>query len=189
VLKKEDILNNRYKIIRQIGQGGTAKTYLARDSSTNKEVVLKVVDMKDLTDWKVLELFKRETKVLKALDHPNIPDYIDNFQINQLENSLFVLVQEFIDGSTIKHLIMSGHRFSNSEIIDILMNLLEILVYIHNLKPAVIHRDINPKNIIITKEGTVFLVDFGAVGSIVRDAQTAGSSNTFVGTIGYMAQE
>ena len=96
---------------------------------------------------------------------------------------------EFIDGKNLYQLIKKGTRFESEAVKMILEKLLSLLTYIHNIKPPIIHRDINPKNIIRAKNGEIFLVDFGAVGSLVTDTVTASTSNTFVGTIEYMPPE
>jgi serine/threonine protein kinase len=188
-LKADIILRNRYKILSMLGKGGMAVTYLARDLETKKEVVVKTLCLSSLDDWKVFDLFKREVAVLKELDHPHIPDYVDYFEDTLDGESYFVLVQEYVRGKNLFEIIKSGTRFQTSSIKKILTGLLNILRYIHNLHPPLIHRDINPKNIIMDSGGTVFLVDFGAVGFMVKNTLAAAQSNTFVGTIGYIAPE
>ena len=186
-LRKGEILNNRYIISNFIAKGGMGYTYKAEDKTTGKNVAIKILVFSELKDWKILELFEREIKTLSNIDHPNIPDYIDSFKIEDEKEILYVLVQEFIDGKNIQDLIKNGKHFSEEEIISILLNILLILDYIHNIQPPIIHRDINPKNIIIGESGKIYLVDFGAVGDIAQS--TIFGSNTFVGTIGYMPQE
>lgn len=187
--KSHTLLNKRYRVVKAIGRGGTAETFLAKDTHSGKEVVCKLLKLVQVSDWKSLELFKREAGILKALDHPLIPDYIDNFQTELGVEKSYVLVQEFIKGETLDALIKQGRRFSLPEVRTILKTLLEILDYIHNMHPSVIHRDINPKNVILGEDGQPYLVDFGAVGCLRRDTQSAARSDTFVGTIGFMPQE
>jgi len=189
MLQNNNILNHRYKVINLIGQGGTAQTYLANDNKTNEKVLLKVIDLGDISNWKILDLFKREIVVLKSMDHSYIPDYIDNFQTEINGKNKYILVQEHIEGKNLESIVDTAKEFSKLEIEGIFKKLLKILIYIHSLKPAVIHRDINPKNIILTESGNVYLIDFGAVGLIEKDTLAASKSNTFVGTMGYMAPE
>jgi serine/threonine protein kinase len=188
-LKADTILRNRYKILSLLGKGGMAVTYLARDLHTKKEVAVKTLCLSSLDDWKVFDLFKREVAVLKELDHPRIPDYVDYFEETLDGESSFILVQEYVRGKTLYEIIKSSRHHQADGIKKILTGLLEILRYIHNLHPPLIHRDINPKNIIIDSSGTVFLVDFGAVGFMVKNTLAAAQSTTFVGTIGYIAPE
>ena len=77
LFEKGDIVQDRYQIESLIAKGGMGMTYLSHDNQLNKEVVLKVLKFTEIEDWKVLELFEREIKVLKNLNHPNIPGYID----------------------------------------------------------------------------------------------------------------
>jgi len=132
---------------------------------------------------KEIELFEREIEVLKSIDHPLIPNYIDHFQEEQKEGKLFVLVQEYVGGENLYHLVKHGRRFSSDEVKQLLMSLLDTVRYIHTLHPPIVHRDITPKNIVLDEKDNVYLVDFGAVGHIAEDGKT------FVGTMGYMPPE
>jgi eukaryotic-like serine/threonine-protein kinase len=179
------LINNQYEIISFLGKGGMGKTYLATDRATGGKVALKLLTFRDINDWKVLELFEREIKTLAAIDHPLIPDYLDHFRINEGEDLSYVLVQEYIEGKNLLDLVKSGKRFTVKDVEEIFASLLETVSYIHDLRPPVIHRDINPKNIILTNNGKIYLVDFGAVA----DPGKTDTSSTVVGTIGYMPQE
>lgn len=179
------LINNRYKVMSFLGKGGMGKTYLATDTKTGKKAALKLLTFRDIDDWKVLELFEREVKTLAAIDHPLIPDYLDNFKIEEGKELYYVLVQEYIEGKNLLDLVKSGKRFTNSEAEEIFKSLLSTVSYIHGLRPPVIHRDINPKNIILGDNGKIYLVDFGAVA----DPGKTSTGSTVVGTIGYMPQE
>ncbi|MBN2440962.1 MAG: serine/threonine protein kinase [Spirochaetales bacterium] len=161
------------------------KTYLATDNSSGKKVALKLLTFSDIDDWKILELFEREIKTLGAMDHPLIPDYLDNFRIEEGKDIYYVLVQEYIEGKNLLDLISGGKRFTEDEVMMILRSLLKTISYIHSLHPPIIHRDINPKNIILAPDNKVYLIDFGAVAD---PGKLAGGS-TVVGTLGYMPQE
>jgi len=189
VLQTGDLLKNQYEILSLIGKGGIGTTYLVNDKSDNIEKVLKTLDLSEVKDWKEVELFEREVKVLKNINHPQIPDYYDNFELKRNNEILYTLVMEYVEGKNLHESIKDGKRFSEEQVCKILEELLNILVYIHGIKPTIIHRDINPKNIICNSKGRIFLVDFGAVGRIVADTVAASASNTFVGTIGYMPPE
>ncbi len=165
-----------------------AKTYLATDNK-GKKIVLKTLTFSQIKDWKVFDLFEREIKILENLNHDFIPDYYENFKQDIEGENIYVLVQEYVKGTNLYHLIESGKKMTLDKIKLLLIKLLKILDYIHNLNPAIIHRDINPKNIILSHTGELFLVDFGAVGNIINDTMAAGMSSTFVGTLGYMPPE
>ncbi len=190
-LKTGDIVENRYTIISLIGQGGFGKTYLAEDKTTGSHVALKVLYFSEIENWKKLELFEREISVLQNLDHKFIPNYIDSFETKLDNETLFILVQNYVKGNNLYDYIKSGKKISLEKAISIFEKLLKILKYIHGLNPAIIHRDINPKNIILDENDDVYvyLVDFGAVGHIVATTIAAARSDTFVGTLGYMPPE
>jgi len=106
-----------------------------------------------------------------------VPSYVDSFSIDIDNDKYFILVQEYIKGKNLKYLVQNGKYFSIEEVKNILRSILEILDYIHNLQPPIIHRDINPNNIIIGDDGKVYLVDFGDAGDIKKD--TIFASNAF----------
>jgi len=188
-IQKDTVIRDRYKILNRIGQGGIGTTYRAHDETTDKAVALKVLDMEKIENMKELELFEREVNVLKNIDNPLIPNYIEHFQINMSKHPLYILVQEFVDGDNLYNLVKNGKNYTEKNILNILKSILNTLSYIHNLHPPIIHRDINPKNIILHKNNKIYIVDFGAVGRGHKDTLTGAKSDTFVGTIGYMPQE
>ncbi|HEQ71925.1 MAG TPA: serine/threonine protein kinase, partial [Spirochaetia bacterium] len=182
-----ELIHNRYELIRQIGEGGMGKTFLARDRQSGTEVVVKILHLARLSEWKVIELFEREAETLKNIAHPFIPDYIDYFTDGPAGDRRYFLVQEYIRGKNLKQLVEEGKRFREDEVREIAVKLFSILTYLQELRPPVVHRDINPKNVIVNESGDVYLVDFGAVQGAVR-SQAAGGS-TVVGTYGYMPME
>jgi serine/threonine protein kinase len=185
--QKGDLIAQKYKIINLLGEGGSGSTYQARDLNSNRLVAIKVVSLLLAENWKTLELFEREAKVLKNLDHPFIPNYIDYFQIDTAGDRRFYLVQELAQGQSLVKLVEKGWKPNEAVVKDIALQVLHILDYLHKLTPPVIHRDIKPQNIIRRDDGKVYLVDFGAVQDVYRNTLTRGE--TFVGTYGYMPPE
>ena len=183
----EDIINQRYRIVTVLGQGAMGTTYEAEDLTNYQRVAIKSLSLRGLQDWKTLELFEREARVLESLNHPAIPDYLDYFQEDSKSDRRFYLVQELVGGESLADLIKKGWRADEQIVKDILKQILEILEYLHSLKPPVIHRDIKPQNIIRRPDGRVYLVDFGAVQDVYRNTITR--DGTFVGTLGYIAPE
>ncbi|MEO1300403.1 MAG: serine/threonine-protein kinase [Cyanobacteria bacterium J06636_16] len=181
------VIQSRYRILSVLGQGGSGITYEAEDNQTGLHVALKELSLRGLSDWKKLELFEREAQILKQLDYPAIPDYLDYFQVDIPDNRLFYIVQALAEGQSLADLVAAGERFPETEVRRIAIEVLETLQYLHGLNPPVIHRDIKPQNIIRREDGHISLVDFGAVQMVYRE--TAAFSSTVVGTYGYMPPE
>ena len=182
-----DIIRERYQIERVLGWGNMGTTYKAFDLKTRHIVAVKQLHLMRMKMWKTLEMFEREAKILQQLDHPNIPSYIEYFSLDMPSDVEFLLVQEYIEGKTLQQLVEEGWRGTETEILEIFQQLVAILSYLHSLRPPVIHRDINPKNIIFSPTRKVNLVDFGAVQEKIRTTVFGGS--TIVGTFGYVPFE
>jgi eukaryotic-like serine/threonine-protein kinase len=181
------VVRDRYRLVEVLGQGGMGTTYRAEDLVDNRWVAVKVVSLRQVKDWKILELLAREVQVLKAIDHPAIPRYIDSFEIDAPPLRAFYLVQALAPGQSLADWVAAGWRPDQLEAQSIATQLLEVLVYLQTFTPAVIHRDLKPQNVIRDRDGKLALVDFGAVQDTFRHTVTGGS--TVVGTLGYMAPE
>lgn len=136
-----------------------------------------------MAEWNALECFEKEANILKSMNHPFIPKYIDDFEEEHESGKIYVLVQLYIKGNNLEDLILTGKRFTLDEVLNVFIKLLDILNYIHSLLPPVIHQDIHPKNIILDKKGNVYLIDFNAIGN------NSSTAEIFVGTPGYSANE
>lgn len=180
-----NILNQRYQIIQNLGEGGFGETYLAEDSwqeSDNRCVVKRLKP--DLINPTVLKLFKGEARSLTLLgNHDQIPQLLAHFQQEQE----IYLVQEFIDGHDLTKEIIEGESWEEARVIKLLKDILEILEFVHENK--VIHRDIKPANIMRRKQDNkIVLIDFGGVKQV--KTQTGSTLLTgVVGTPGYTPQE
>ena len=181
------ILGNSYQILDLLGAGGSGKTYRAIDEQNQTEVAIKILSLRGMSDWKTLELFDREAKILAQLTHPAIPRYLDAFQTDIAGEATFCLVQAIAPGRTLTSWVESGHVFSEADLRDIATQILEILVYLQTFTPPIVHRDLKPQNLLWSESGEIYLVDFGAVRDTYHLTITGGS--TIVGTYGYMAPE
>ncbi len=181
------MLCERYELIELLGEGGSGSTYKAIRLADGATVAIKMLSLRHLNDWKQLELFEREAKVLSQLNHAQIPQYLEYFHVDTPDNRAFYIVQQLAPGKPLTAWVQSGWRGTEAEIRDIASQLLAILQYLHQQSPPLIHRDLKPHNIIRDDDGRVFLVDFGAVQDVYHNTLLKGS--TVAGTYGYMAPE
>jgi serine/threonine protein kinase len=187
----KEILANRYQIQQQLGKQLGRETLLALDGETNELVVVKLLKFHSDFDWEHLKLFEREAQILKTLNHPSIPRYLDYFEIDSSDYKGFALVQTYLQAKSLEQHREDGRIFTEDDVKKIAKSILEILTYLHNFQPPLIHRDIKPSNILLTDKsahhiGDVYLVDFGSVQNV---AAMEGGTFTIVGTYGYMPPE
>jgi serine/threonine protein kinase len=190
MLQAQDILQNRYQLQRQLGNNGIRQTWLAKDlQATETEnapsVVVKFLAFGGTVQWDDLKLFEREAQILQQLNHPRIPKYIDYFSIDD-RTLWFAIVQEYIPGESLKEKLAASHRFEEKRAKKIAVEVLNILIRLHELNPTVLHRDIKPSNLIWGEDNKIYLVDFGAVQD---KAAKEGVTFTVVGTYGYAPME
>ncbi len=190
------VVENRYHILRQLGQGGFGRTYLALDKNhENKNCVLKefapqVEAEQDLL--KAKELFEREASVLKKLQHPQIPRFHASLQAKLGKKDFFFLVQDYVEGDNYYQLLEKRQNFSEEEVIKLLQEILPVLSYIHSLD--VVHRDISPDNLILrTSDNLPVLIDFGGVKQLPASKgfwfTQLGGNRTLLGKKGYAPEE
>ncbi len=181
------VLNERYRLVTQMGRNAGRQTWLATDlnSPQQESVTIKLLTFGGDVEWQDLKLFEREAQTLNQLQHPFIPQYRDYFAIDD-RHLWFGLVQEYIPGHSLKELLEQGRKFTHTEIEVIARQILEILHYLHRLNPQILHRDIKPSNLIQGEDGHIYLVDFGAVQD---KAVAEGSTFTVIGTYGYCPLE
>ncbi|MEG4804848.1 protein kinase [Microcoleus sp. ARI1-B5] len=186
-------LAGRYYIIEHLGGGGFGQTYVARDRKRSGNLRCVVKQLKPQhNDPQTLQvarrLFQTETETLHKLGtHSRIPELLDSFE----ENQEFYLVQELIEGKDLSKELIPGQRWREFEVIAILQEIIEILVFVQQHK--VIHRDIKPSNLMRrTSDGKIVLIDFGAVKQIsTQVANSIGQTppTVSIGTDGYMPPE
>ncbi len=165
------ILNDRYYVLEQIGTGGSGNLYLARDMSLG-------------TMWAVKEIpagKRMEAKILTRLSHPCLPRMVDYAEAD----GHCCLIMEYIRGSSLEQLRREGYPFRAGEIKDYAVRILDILIYLHSQKPPILYGDLKPANLMLSREGRLYLVDFG---SAVRGYEDS-SPKPCEGTPGYAAPE
>ncbi|GAB4192261.1 MAG: serine/threonine-protein kinase [Coleofasciculaceae cyanobacterium] len=181
----------RYQLKEKLGQDASRQTWLAIDlaSRTQEQVIVKLLALNPEIHLHECKLFEREAQVLQQLNHLQIPKYQNYFIIDHQPGSRFSwfgLVHSYIPGVSLQQLLDEGKRFSEVEVEKIAVEVLNILIYLHEQNPPVIHRDIKPSNLIWGEDGRVYLVDFGAVQD---QAVLEGATFTVVGTYGYVPME
>lgn len=191
-------LGDRYEVIRELGRGGFGQTYLAKDLHRYNELcVLKEflpqVEDKATLD-KAKELFEREANVLYQLGHKQIPEFRQLLEVTSEAGGRLFLVQDYVEGPTYQALLQDrqqfGGQFTETEVTQLLYQLLPVLSYIHSL--GLVHRDISPDNLILRQsDGLPVLIDFGSVKEIAAAVRSqlaiegAGPAPTRIGKMGY----
>jgi serine/threonine-protein kinase len=175
------ILGNRYEIIEKIGEGGMAKVYKAKCNLLNRFVAVKILKNEYVNNKEFTVKFNSESQSAAKLSHPNIVNIYDI----GIEGDINYIIMEYIDGSTLKESILKNAPFDNAEIIEISSQIAEALAHAH--KNKIIHRDIKPQNILITKDNRIKVADFG-IARAVSDATVVNTSN-LMGTVHYASPE
>ena len=183
-MRNHPAISQKYHIIRELGHGAQGTTWLAKLKTTNRYVAIKALNFENITQWKSIELFKREIETLRSMRIKGTPQYIDDIDATTCDQPYYFLVQTLVPGKTLEDLLHEGNLFSPDNIVNIALAILPILNKMHMSVPPIIHRDIKPSNIMLT-QGNIFLIDFGA--SMLHEHALGGT--TVVGTIGYMAPE
>ncbi|MGV3526200.1 MAG: serine/threonine protein kinase [Candidatus Sericytochromatia bacterium] len=173
-------LQGRYRLEQALNQAA-APTWRATDLQTQQEMIVKELHLQGLQDWKQLELFEREARTLSQLAHPGIPKLHAHFR--SPDGSRQYMVLETVPGASLADKLQAGWRPSESQAISLAEQALDILVYLHHHQPPVVHRDIKPSNLMLSPEGRLYLIDFGAVQHVLNGERTV------VGSFGYMAPE
>lgn len=164
-----DCIFDKYIIKKFRSKNEISSSYLASlKENPQKNVFLKIFDFENDDGLNVLEIFQNEVGNLFNVNHPNVPVYLDYFDYLKEDKKYFVLVQEYIPGKSLEDLIEEGHNFSYEEVEYIFRTVLDILIYTHNFQPALIHREIHPKNLILSGDH-IFLVDFGVLSYVKKE--------------------
>ncbi|MFY9450886.1 MAG: protein kinase, partial [Bacillota bacterium] len=150
-----EILGNRYEIKKLIGEGGMALVYLAQDLLLDRPVAIKLLRSEYSSDQEFVERFQREAKSAAKLCHPNV---VNIYDVGETENSHYI-VMEYIDGISLKDLIKKEGMLSVEDSLKIAEQICSALDHAH--KNLIVHRDIKPHNIMITKQKHVKVMDFG----------------------------
>jgi serine/threonine protein kinase len=175
MLAPNTTLQGRYRIARQLGQGGMGTVYEAKALRLNTTVALKETHF---TDERLRRQFEREAQLLANLRHPALPRVIDHFD----ERDGLYLVMDFIEGDDLWEMLKKrAAPFPVPDVITWAGQLLDALQYLHAQSPPVIHRDIKPQNLKLTDDGRLILLDFGLAKGMSEGAPSIMSSRTVMG--------
>jgi hypothetical protein len=175
-----------YRVLAEQGRGAAGVTYRAVRDGDDHPAIVKVLGIAGMPGWKALELFEREAAVLGGLSHPRIPAFYDHFPLGpRAAPEGFALVMSLVEGQDLRRLARAG-GLGAAAMLDMLDDVLDVLAYIHGRAPPLIHRDVNPKNIVFGPDGRSSLVDFGSVQAALR---SGAGEQTSAGTFGYAPLE
>jgi eukaryotic-like serine/threonine-protein kinase len=175
-----DLIDQRYRVVRELGEGGMAEVYQAIDSSTGDSVVLKIPHVALAGDLAAFNRYRREIEIGARLDHPGIQRLLS-------DPKLPYMVLEYVDGQTLRAYIHEHAPLSVDKSLQLTARLARTLEYVHN--QGVVHRDLKPENILITPQGELKLADFGIALRLGSRRLTFSHLSNAVGTPDYMAPE
>ena len=170
-----------FLVDKELGSGAMGAVYRGRHADTGEKVAIKVVAPGLASNANALKRFKRETAILKQLDHPNIVKLIASGKVHGTP----FYVMEYVEGESLDHVMERRGRITWEELIPLGQQLCAALQHAHDA--GIIHRDLKPANLMVLKDGTVKLADFGIAKDIDVTALTA--ANSTVGTCAYMSPE
>ncbi len=181
MITKGQKINDRYEIIRSIGEGGMANVYLGYDTILDRNVAIKVLRGDLSNDEKFVRRFQREALSASSLAHPNIVEVYDVGE----DNGLYYIVMEYIEGKTLKQLLKKRGTLTLSEAIDIMLQLTDGMAHAHD--SYIIHRDLKPQNIMIKDDGQIKITDFGIAMALNSTQLT--QTNSVMGSVHYLPPE
>ena len=181
MLSKGQKINDRYEVVKSIGEGGMANVYLANDSILDRKVAIKVLRGDLSSDEKFIRRFQREALSVSNLSHPNI---VEVYDVGEEDDNHYI-VMEYIEGKTLKQLLKKRESLTLTEVIDIMTQLTDGIAHAH--ESYIIHRDIKPQNIMIEDDGKIKITDFGI--AMALNATQLTQTNSVMGSVHYLPPE
>ena len=181
MVTKGQKINDRYEIIKSIGEGGMANVYLAYDTILDRNVAIKVLRGDLANDEKFVRRFQREALSASSLSHPNI---VAMYDVGE-DNGLYYIVMEYVEGKTLKQLLKKRGSLTLSEAIDIMLQLTDGMAHAHD--SYIVHRDLKPQNIMIEDDGQIKITDFGIAMALNSTQLT--QTNSVMGSVHYLPPE
>ena len=179
MLKPGTLLCDRYKVLEEIGSGGMSNVYKSQDMKLNRYVAVKVLKPEFSRDRNFVTKFRIEAQASAGLSHPNIVNVYDVVE----EDGMYFIVMEFVDGITLKEYIAENGRLSMDKALDVSIQIAAGLEEAH--EHHIIHRDIKPQNIIVSRNGNIKVTDFGIAKAATSNTLTSGQ----MGSVHYISPE
>ena len=181
MITKGQKINDRYEIIKSIGEGGMANVYLAIDVILDRKVAIKILRGDLANDEKFIRRFQREALSASSLSHPNI---VQMYDVGE-DNGSYYIVMEYVEGRTVKQLLKRRGNLTVGEATDIMIQLTDGITHAHD--SYIIHRDLKPQNIMIQEDGQIKITDFGIAMALNSTQLT--QTNSVMGSVHYLPPE
>ena len=181
MITKGQKINDRYEIIRSIGEGCMANVYIGYDTILDRNVAIKILRGDLSSDEKFVRRFQREALSASSLAHPNI---VEMYDVGE-DDGIYYIVMEYVEGKTLKQLLKKRGSLTLSEAIDIMLQLTDGMAHAHD--SYIIHRDLKPQNIMIKDDGQIKITDFGIAMALNSTQLT--QTNSVMGSVHYLPPE
>jgi len=183
------ILGGRYQLGEVLGRGGMAEVRRARDQRLGRDVAVKQLRVDLASDPTFQERFRREAQSAAGLNHPNIVAVYDTGEDLDPSSGVRVpyIVMELVEGRTLRDLLRTGRKIVPAKALEFVRGILDALSYSH--KAGIIHRDIKPANVMLTRDGTVKVMDFGIARAVADTSSTMTQTAAVIGTAQYLSPE
>lgn len=182
MIRVNDVIGQRYKIISELGKGGMSDVYEARDVIFRREVALKIIKYENAKRIDNLIRFQNEARFSAAFNHPNIVKIYDYGEYNNLP----YIVTEYVKGQTLRDVLDYKRCFSLNESCSIMLQLCDALIEVHSKN--IVHRDIKPQNVYYASDGEIKLGDFG-ISVLLGSGMNVNENKKVMGTAQYLAPE
>ncbi len=182
MLEIGSLVDGKYKILSEIGQGGMSVVYMAINEKANKTWAIKEVRKDGKMDFNtVRQGLMAEIETLKKLKHPNLPSIVDVIE----DEDSFIIVMDYIEGRSLDKIIEENGAQPEAFVVEWAKQLCDVFGYLHSRIPAIIYRDMKPANVMLKPDGNIMVIDFGTAKNYEIDL----GETTGIGTIGYAAPE
>jgi serine/threonine protein kinase len=180
---EEQVFNGRYRLEKKLGEGGMATVYCGTDAVLRRRVAVKVLREQYAADEEFVRRFYQEAESAARLSHPNI---VNTYDVGR-EGSLYYIVMELIDGPSLAEIIAADGKLPEPVAIDYAAQICNGLAYAH--RQGLLHRDVKPANILVTKDDVVKLSDFGIARAVSTQTMALTKPGLVMGSVYYMSPE